>query len=489
MAPARTTPAPSDLALASEEIRDVLAYAQNYLQSIKRPSGDDYCKHGLEVAMTLQEVSTDNALIRAAVLHDLPVHPQGWDLLKKSPLTHDEQRLVKRMHSLRRLHIDENTADLDRVIGAFTGDARLLLLRMAHRLTDVRHLHRFAPKRQREIAHETLHMYTAISGRLGFQRWRWQMEDICFLALKPKIAKNVQKQFSATREADHAALAHAKTFLQQMLTQNDIDATLDERTKGLYSTYRKMVIKKRKFEELTDRLAIRVIVPTVEDCYRALGVIHSCMRPLNSKLKDYIGTPKDNGYRSIHTVVYPLRGISMQPIEIQIRTRAMHQECEYGIASHADYKEWSYALTTNAARVNLFRNLENLQTVERAHRTFAQALRSSFSEERLLIFDAHNNLHRLPKPASAMDFACQAQPDICRFVTGVRINGRKQAFDAALRDGDTVQIISGDVPVPLKNHLRACQQSVTKKLLRDAWKKESPAMQKRSSSSAMNYIL
>lgn len=438
-----------------------LDFSRRHLSDIVRSSGDGYFQHGCEVAETLEEVIRDDQLTAVAILHDIEVHPEGGRLLHDAPVDDEARALIREMHRLRRLHIDVNTGELDRVIEAFSGDPRLLLLRMAHRLNDVRHLTRFTPERRREIAHETLHMYTAISGRLGFHRWRWQMEDICFRVLQPKIAKRMQQRFDESRDVDEACLRHAREFIQRTLESHGIRAEIDERIKGLYSTYRKMVLKKRRFGDLTDRLALRVLVPEVSDCYRALGIIHASMHPMHGKLKDYIGTPKENGYRSIHTVVYPLPGISELPIEIQIRTHQMHRDCEFGIASHGEYKNWAYALSSAASRANLFRNLESLHSVAKSHRTFTEALRHSFNEDRLLVFDPQNKLYHLPRSATAYDFACHAAPDECRLISGVRINGRERPIDTVLRDGDTVELLFG-------RKAAEAQRAATGKLLEKA---------------------
>jgi len=421
-------------------VRRAVAYAENHLSKIERASGETYALHGIEVASALAEVSNDPVLLSVAVLHDLPMHPDGESALRDAPLTDEQRELVRGMHRLRRLHIDMNTHDLDKMISAFAEDSRLLLLRMAHRVNDVRHLDRFNTTRQKEIAHETLYMYTAVSGRLGFNRWRWQMEDICFMELQPRIAKKIAKRFTEMYEMDQTCLAHMRTFLRKILKENGIDADIDERIKGVYSTYRKMVLKNRTFEELTDRLALRVLVANEDDCYRALGIIHRNMRAMPGKLKDYIGVPKPNGYRSIHTVVFPLQGISELAIEIQIRTLDMHREGEFGIASHGNYKHWLYMLNSSQSRANLFRNLESLHGVIRSQRTFTQALRHSFNDNKLLVFDPQNNLYHLPRKSTALDFvrhSGETSPEgMC-----VRINGRERPLDTPLSDGDTVEMV------------------------------------------------
>jgi GTP pyrophosphokinase len=481
-----TFTAPTRLAsLAHPTVQQAITFSREHLSGIHRKSGENYCEHGIEVAMTLEEVTDDASLIAIAVLHDILVHPHGSLLLEQSPLSAEERELVRAMHDLRHLHIDVNTQDLDRVLDAFTVDGRLLLLRMAHRLNDVRHLNRFAHARRKEIARETLHMYTAISGRLGFQRWRWQMEDICFLALQPRIAKRMERKFEEMHEIDETCLKHTHSFLLQRLKEQGIHAEIDERIKGLYSTYRKMVLKNRTFEEVYDRIALRVLVTSVDECYRALGIIHTCMRPIQGKLKDYIGMPKENGYRSIHTVVYPLPGISELPIEIQIRTFEMHRECEYGVASHGEYKNWSYALGSTESRANLFRNLEGLHAMLQSKDSFTDALRNSFRSDKVLVFDPQNCLHYLPAPSSALDFACHARPDACLRVRGVLINGRERPLSTTLRDGDTVDVLLDSAPTLAPQYIRACQQKMTRDLLQHAWKQHEEHVQKAAQDIAM----
>lgn len=456
----------------SSRLQKVEAYAQRYLKDVKRGSGETYASHGRELAAVLSETTKDESMLAIAIAHDILVHPDGKELLAASPLNTDEQSIVERMHQLRRLHIDANSDDLDMVIGAFMEDPRLMLLRMAHRLNDVRHIKRFNKKRRKELAHETLHMYSAISGRLGFHRWRWQMEDICFMELQPTIAKKIQKEFETWKRIDHACLKHTHAFLANKLRETGLEISIDERIKGLYSTYRKMVLKNRNFDKLTDRLALRILVPTQDDCYRALGIVHSSMHAIPGRLKDYIGTPKENGYRSIHTVVYPLPGVSVLPIEIQIRTQQMHEECENGIASHTTYKDLSYALNSQPSRANLFRNLESLKMLPHTPEEFEQALRKSFNEEDIVLFDPDNNLYHVRPPATALDFACLSLHIDPLTITGVRINGRFHPLATELHDGDTVEIVTGAIPLPYQEYIKSCQHAQTKKLLQSIIKKE-----------------
>jgi GTP pyrophosphokinase len=441
-------------------------YGKTHLSTTLRGSGESYAVHGQEVARALSEATKDESLLAVAMLHDILTHSNGTTLLERAPLTNDERALVEGMQALRRLHIDANEDDLDLAIDAFAGDPRLLLLRMAHRYNDILHLDRFSKKRQRELCHETLHMYAAIAGRLSLQQWRRQMEDISFQTLQPRTAKKLSDMFRRYARVDAACMDQSRIVLQRAFKRADIDATVDGRIKSLYSTYRKMVLKKRQFAELTDRLALRIIAQTPSDCYRILGIVHETFHPIPDKLKDYIGTPKDNGYRSLHTVVYPLPGITELPIEIQIRTPAMHRECEFGFAAHVDYKEWMYSLRSPANRANLLRNIAGLRLNATTARAFERALRSSFSEGTVLVFDAADNPHHLAEKATAMDAICAIDPEHHTFTRAVKINGRTQPLDWPLKDGDTIEIVYGKRSLPLETRLRAAALESSRALLK-----------------------
>lgn len=459
--------------LAQKKAKDVLFlrsvedFAKEHLSGIRRRTGESYTVHGAEVAAVLHECVSDPSLLAVAVLHDILVHPEGKKLLRTSPLKPAEKKLIEYMHGLRRLHIDSRTKDLDKVVDAFLKDERLLPLRMAHRLNDVRNIHRFRGKLKKQIANETLHMYSAIAGRLGMHAWRYEMEDVCFHVTQPKLANSVQAQFDAVASLDQLSLQHTKKFLEKILREAGISASLEERIKGLYSTYRKMVIKKRAFHELTDRLAIRIIVPTAMDCYKTLAIVHAHMHPIPGKLKDYIGSPKENGYQSIHTVVFPLPGVTEQPIEIQIRSTDMHESCEFGAASHAHYKSFHYALSAKPARVNLFRNLEYLREESRSPRQFEQALRKYFNEDHVAIFDAKNNLYHMRQPATVLDFLVLAFPGQFAFTQYVSVNGRRRSLDTELHDGDIVEAHFKKTVQAAKQWLAYCEHRHTKRMLKN----------------------
>lgn len=450
-----------------KDLKKVLLYGQEHLSHIRRRSGEDYASHGIEVASVLAEGVKDSEIVATALLHDILVHPEGEKLLKKAPLSKKSKNLVHEMYDLRRLHIDESTKDLDTVIEAYVGTPELLPLRMAHRLNDVRHHMRFPPALRRRLSNEALHMYASIAGRLGMHAWRYEMENLCFPIVYPSLASRMERKFAECESIDDACLKHAREYLKKKLSQADITCIIDERKKSLYSTYRKMVIKNRKFEDLTDRLALRIFVMELEDCYRALGVVHAAMHPIPGKLKDYIGAPKENGYRSIHTVVYPLPGVTEEPIEIQIRTEEMHELSEYGVASHGNYKDTMYALRAHPARVEMFRSLKALKEEARSPKQFEQALRMYFREDHLALFDANNNLYHMKKPATALDFIFHAYPKTRYRLKQIRVNGRVAPLDTLLHDGDILEGKFGVRTAVSKEWLHMCKHRKTKQRIKE----------------------
>lgn len=449
-----------------KRVLEVSRLCSEYLKEIPRRNGDNYAEHCHSVAVALTEITEDPSLITVALIHDIQVHPRGDGILKKIHLTPDEQNLVTEMHELRRLNIDAKTKDLDRVMEAFASDPRLLWLRMAHRLNDVRQIRTFSKKLQKQIGQETLHMYAAIAGRLSLHAWRHEMEDICFHVVQPEIAASLERQFSLHHTNDERCLTHVRDLLLRQLRKHDIKADITYRTKALYSTYRKMVVKRYRFHELADRLAVRVVVDTLDDCYRALGIIHSALHPIPGKLKDYIGAPKENGYRSIHTVVYPIAGTTEYPVEIQIRTHDMHRQCEYGSAHHADYKHSLYAFSGREAHVDLFSNLFMLREAARSPDQFERALRNYFDESRITVFDPKNNLYHFSVPVAALDVVCHLAGNRSKYLSGIRINGRSAPPDALLKDGDTIEPRFGRHIQLKPTWLKACRKTATKRLLK-----------------------
>lgn len=400
------------------------------------------------------------------------IHPKGSQLLERAPLTADERQLIRQLHPLRRLHIDLQTEDLDRVLTAFMDDERILPIRMAHRLNDVRHLSRFNAQLQYRIAQESLHMYAPIAGRLSLQSCRREIEDSCFPILQPHVASELQRYQEAHRRMDRLCLRHASRHLQRGLDKAKIHYRIEHRIKSLFSTYRKMIVKHRTIDQLTDRLAIRIITDRIEDCYYILGIVHTSFHPMPGKVKDYIGCPKENGYQSIHTVVFPLPGVTDKPIEIQIRTKTMHDWCEYGRPKHAGYKTTTYLLQAKNTRVNVFRNLQYLRNNARSPQAFETALRTYYQKDTLIIFDVENRMTHVQKPITALDFALHLHGDACGTLRHIKINGRVSPLDQELSDADVVECAFGQAQSCCAEWLQFCKQKAAKQRIRQLLRKQ-----------------
>ncbi|MBP6884940.1 MAG: HD domain-containing protein [Candidatus Pacebacteria bacterium] len=450
----------------SSRLKNILSYWKNDLGTLRRRSGESYLEHGIEVAKIVSEVGKEETLLIVALFHDVLVHPKGAELILNSPLNATERELIEHMHELRNLHISTNTTDLDHFISALTHDSRLVVLRLAHRLNDIRHIDRFEPGLQKQIATESLHMYASIAGRLGFNAWRYEMEDICFKILYPEAARILIEKFKKYYALDMASLTPARKLILRELKKNNIEATIECRIKDLYSTYRKMMFKNRTFEDLTDRLALRILVDKVDDCYRALGVVHNAMHPIPGKLKDYIGAPKENGYQSIHTVVYPLPNVSEQPIEIQIRTNDIHKECEYGSVAHTKYKDFYYSLTSGSTKVSLISNLETLKTETRSPDQFEAALRTYYRRDHLVVFDQKDNMYHLRQHGTVMDFLCLAFKEKCCKIKSVRVNGKNTHYNRPLKNGDVIESTFGKAKTLSESWLDMCEHRSSKDFLR-----------------------
>ncbi|MDD4351633.1 MAG: HD domain-containing protein [Candidatus Gracilibacteria bacterium] len=447
-------------------------FLEDNLNEVKRRTGQAYAGHGMEVAKVLRELTEDPKLLCCAMAHDLLMHPEGENLLRKAPLTSEEKKIVVKMHQLRRLHIDENVRDLDTVLNAFVHDEEIIILRLAHRLSDIRKIEDFEPGLKKRIARESLFMYAPIAGRLGFNAWRKEIEDVCFRILHPKHALHLESKFEKYADFDKKCLEQTAKFINKHLQKIGIKPEMQKRIKGLYSTYKKLLSGDQSFRDISDRLAVRVIVDSIDDCYRVLGIVHRIMRPIPDAFRDYIGSPKDNGYRSIHTAVYPLPGVTEQIVEVQIRTHRMHQECEYGLAAHFRYKQAKYALTDNIAKVDILRNFEALRIETSSPEKFQEVLQNYLAGKKLIIFDQNNKIYHINKPASVLDFTFVIYGKRCLYLKQAYVNGRERPFEYLLHDGDTVRLVFAKTETFHKNWLNQCQKKASKdflKSVRGSW--------------------
>lgn len=454
------------------KLKDSLFFSQDYLDRIRRKKFESYADHGVRVSETLSEVTDDPSLLSIALLHDILNHPNGKKLLSNSPLNKSEQRAIIKLHTLRNLRIDINKKDLDKVIKEFSRDYRLLLVRMAHRISDARALELLSKKKAKKIARETLLIYALLADKMGLRRWRYEMEDICFKYLYEKNSKKIEKQFKKYKKNDKDCLKHTKNYLSKEFKKANMNCRIEGRIKSLYSTYSKMVVKNKSFDEILDRLALRIIVNNTEDCYKALGVIQLSMHPIIGELKDYIASPKENGYRSLHTTIYPLPKISNRPMEIQIRSAKMHLECENGIASHLQYKIDNYNMRYSPkSRVDLIKGLEIIRSEIHSSDNFSKALRQHSRGKRLTIFDEKNRIYNIEKPANLLDFVCSTYGKRVAYLKEAKINGSISNIFSLIKDGDVIEVKFQKKSKISRSWIRKCLQKSSRNFLKIILKK------------------
>lgn len=421
-----------------KKIADAYEFSRKYLSSVLRRTGENYFEHGEELAFVVFEQTRSPSLLACALCHDLHLHPQGEEILRHSFFSEFERDVIRSMHQLRRLHLNENTSDLEFAIESFLKNSDIALLRLAHRVNDIRHIKRFLPKLQKAIARETLFLYGMIAGSLGISAWRRELEDISFSVLHPRYFQKVSEEFRASSRFDTTLLNKTEEVIRREIGKENLPSQLHGRTKGIYSTYKKLLLHHCSFREIPDRLAIRIITESEKDCYQILGIVHRLFPPLFSGFKDYIAAPKENGYRSLHTVVFPFPGENTQPIEIQIRTYRMHSQNEFGLSSHSRYKSAKYALTKGKMLGNLERGLLHLRAEVKSPERFEQVLTSTLREKQIIFFDKNNEPHAIDAPATLLDSACLLLEEKSAFLKEARLNGRLEELGTSVRNGDTV---------------------------------------------------
>ncbi|MCZ8186407.1 MAG: bifunctional (p)ppGpp synthetase/guanosine-3',5'-bis(diphosphate) 3'-pyrophosphohydrolase [Beijerinckiaceae bacterium] len=426
-------------------------YAMRAHGSQKRASGDPYFSHPLEVAAILTDLHVDDQTIAAAILHDT-IEDTGTtreDIANR--FGENIADLVDGLTKIKKLDLVSKKAaqaeNLRKLLLAVAADARVLLVKLADRLHNMRTLHFVPPDKRARIAEETLEIYAPLAGRIGMQDMRDELEDICFRVLMPDAHLMMTRRLQSLRERAGGLIELIERDLKAKLLANSIIGEIKGREKRVYSIWRKMERKSISFEQLSDVFGFRVIVGTAEDCYRALGIIHQAWPFVPGRFKDYISTPKQNDYRSIHTTVV---GPKHQRVELQIRTREMDAVAEFGIAAHAAYKE-NGSQANGGGESNAYRWLR--RTIELLAEgdnpeEFLEHTKLELFQDQVFCFTPKGLLIALPRGATPIDFAYAVHTDIGNNAVGCRINGRNSPLISELQNGDEVEILTTEGQVP-----------------------------------------
>lgn len=496
-----SSPTDADRALVGKAYE----FAKNAHEGQMRKSGDPYIEHSATIALNLAKMGMGPRTISAGLLHDV---------IEDTSKTSDDIRAefgeeilflvegVTKLSSVRYYGSDRHNESLRKLFVATSQDIRVLIIKLIDRLHNMETLKYVSPEKQQRIARETLEIYVPVAYRLGIGRLRKDLEDLAFPYVYPEEYKRTTELFHKKTVRAEELLERERKTLQRRLAENGMrDFSTSYRVKGLFSLYHKLKRKEWDIDNVYDLLAVRVIVNTVEDCYKALGIIHDMWRPLPKRVKDYIAFPKPNGYQSIHTTVTTPNGTIL---EIQIRTQKMHHESEYGVASHITYKQSQSGVSSGGQSwfsyliPSLFRpfsgrhradedgtitkdkphkekipkwinEIGEMYTKEKATgQEFMDDMRKDFFTNRIFVFTPQGDVVDLPIGATPIDFAYAIHSEVGNHMAGAKVNSKLVGLDSELKNGDIVEIETRKGAHPTQKWVDAAKTSLARRRIRAA---------------------
>jgi len=439
----------SDIEAYNPEVdRELLArafrFAADAHEGQQRRSGEAFIRHPWGAAMILAELRQDEQTIAAALLHDVVEDTEAEIDEVRTEFGDEIAQLVEGVTKLTRIHFQSReqaeAENYRKMIAAMVGDERVILIKLADRLHNMRTIEYLGKQKQLQKARETLEVYAPLAHRLGIHKLKWELEDLAFETLHPRKYEEIKTMVAERRTDREEHVSEASRTLQLELDKVDIPAEISGRAKHFYSIYDKMAKKGREFNEIYDLTAMRVIVERsgdegTRDCYGALGLIHSLWKPMPGRFKDYIAMPKFNAYRSLHTTVIGPEG---RPLEIQVRTRDMHEIAELGVAAHWLYKRGKRDPQWTAWAKQLMES----QADEADPREFMKTFRTDLFDEEVYVFTPQGEVKSLPAEATPIDFAYAVHTDLGHRTVGAKINGRIVPLHYRLKSGDVVEILT-----------------------------------------------
>ena len=439
----------SDIEAYNPEVdRELLArafrFAADAHEGQQRRSGEAFIRHPWGAAMILAELRQDEQTIAAALLHDVVEDTETEIDEVRTEFGDEIAQLVEGVTKLTRIHFQSReqaeAENYRKMIAAMVGDERVILIKLADRLHNMRTIEYLGKQKQLQKARETLEVYAPLAHRLGIHKLKWELEDLAFETLHPRKYEEIKTMVAERRTDREEHVSEASRTLQLELDKVDIPAEISGRAKHFYSIYDKMATKGREFNEIYDLTAMRVIVERsgdegTRDCYGALGLIHSLWKPMPGRFKDYIAMPKFNAYRSLHTTVIGPEG---RPLEIQVRTRDMHEIAELGVAAHWLYKRGKRDPQWTAWAKQLMES----QADEADPREFMKTFRTDLFDEEVYVFTPQGEVKSLPAEATPIDFAYAVHTDLGHRTVGAKINGRIVPLHYRLKSGDVVEILT-----------------------------------------------
>ena len=456
-----------------KRIRESYEFAKQHHGEQRRKSGELYITHPLAVAQIVaEELHLDSESIEAALLHDVIEDTDAtYDDVAKltSPTVAD---LVEGVSKLTRIQYatkeDEQMENLRKMLIAMSKDIRVILIKISDRLHNMRTMEYQTPAKQKQKSLETMEIYAPIAHRLGMQRMKWELEDLSLKYLDPIGYDEIVSKLDAKRPEYDALMSRTQAQIDQRLNEMGIKHIVYGRMKHPYSIYRKMFSQNKSLDEIFDLFAFRVVVDTVSDCYNVLGVIHDLYKPILGRFKDYIGTPKPNGYQSLHTTVMGHEGI---PFEVQIRTTEMHEIAEYGVAAHWKYKQNGQGAGTEGKYEWVRRLLENQEGADAEE--FIHSLKVDMFSDEVFVFTPNGDVQNLPAGATPIDFAYAIHSAVGNRMIGAKVNNRIVTLDHVLKNGDIVEILtSKNAKGPSRDWMKIAKSNEARSKIRQWFKKE-----------------
>jgi len=407
----------------------------------KRSSGEPFVTHPIEAAQILADLGIDPIAVQGELLHDVPEDTEYSLVDIEERFGLEVARLVDGVTKLSKFsthsHEQQQAENIRKMLLAMADDIRVVLIKLADRLHNMRTLASLPVEKQQRIARQTMEIYAPLAERLGIWQVKWELEDLAFKTLEPVHFRELAKSLELRRHHRESYISRAIATLRPELETAGITAELSGRPKHIYSIWKKMQRKDAVLDEIYDVYAIRVLVNDVKDCYAALGVVHSMWRPVPGQFDDYIAMPKNNDYRSLHTAVIALEG---RPLEIQIRTHAMHQISEMGVAAHWRYKEGSKADRAYDAKLAWLRELMDWQRDVSDATEFVEGIKLDVFRDQVFVFTPKGEVKDLPAGATPLDFAYRIHTDVGHRCIGAKVNNRLVRLDYRLQNGDIVEI-------------------------------------------------
>lgn len=414
----------------------------------RRKSGEPYIIHPIQVAGILANLQMDPETVCAGYLHDI-VEDTGATLddIKElfgptiAMIVDGDTKLGKIQYKSNK---EQMAATHRKLLLAMSKDIRVMIVKLADRLHNMRTLKHLRPDKQRRISNETLEIYAPIADRLGISTIKWELEDLSLRYLNPQQYYRIVHLMNSRRDQRVDSINHSIKLIRKAISDLDLGPNVEiyGRPKHIYSIYRKMVTQHKQFSQIYDLLAIRIVVDTIKDCYAALGAIHTNWKPMPGRFKDYIAMPKANGYQSLHTTIIGPEG---RPLEVQIRTHHMHQVAEYGVAAHWAYKEGKtngVKQTKDSQKLNVVKEILEMRSESHGTDEFMQGIQSDIFTDKVYTFTPKGDVIEMPKGAGPLDMAYQIHTEVGNHTTGAKVNGRIVPLDYEIKNGDIVDILT-----------------------------------------------